>query len=82
MAFLMRKFRKLTIPDRAHPLVRKMFEHMNHQQIGVLDLSDRSGVNKNTIRDWRTRTVPTIDNFEACLNVLGLQVFIKNLPDE
>lgn len=72
----MREFRKISPPERAHPLVKKMFDHMNHQQIGVLDLADRSGVNKNTLRDWRTRTVPTIDNFVACLNVLGLKLVI------
>jgi len=72
----MREFRKISPPERAHPLVKKMFDHMNHQQIGVLDLADRSGVNKNTLRDWRTRTVPTIDNFVACLTVLGLKLVI------
>lgn len=74
----MRKFRKISPPERAHPLVKKMFDSMNHQQIGVLDLADRSGVNKNTIRDWRTRTVPTVDNFVACLNVLGLKLVIAS----
>lgn len=58
--------------------MKKMFDSMNHQQIGVLDLADRSGVNKNTIRDWRTRTVPTVDNFLACLNVLGLKLVITS----
>lgn len=77
----MRKFRKLSVPDRAHPLVREMFKRMNHEQIGVLDLARRSGINKNTIRDWRTRTVPTVDNFLACMNVLGLTLEIKALPD-
>ena len=68
----MRDFRRLTMPTRAHPLVKRMFEEMARQQIGVLDLAERAGVNPNTLRDWRTRTMPTIDNLEACLNVLGL----------
>lgn len=73
----MRKFRPLNIPSKAHPLVRRMFEEMNYQRIGVLDMSDRSGINKNTLRDWRTRTVPTVDNLEACFTVLGCELTIR-----
>lgn len=68
----MRKFRRITVPTKAHPLVRRLFEEMNHQQLGVLDLADRSGVNKNTLKDWRTRTVPRVDHLVACYNVLGM----------
>lgn len=70
----MRKFRRLRVPVKAHPLVKRLFEEMNHQQIGVMDMSERSGVNKNTFRDWRTRTVPTIDNLDACFTVLGMKL--------
>ena len=77
----MRKFRRLRIPHHAHPLVRRMFKEMNHQRIGVLDMSDRSGINKNTLRDWRTRTVPTVDNLEACFAVLGCELTIRQRKD-
>lgn len=70
----MREFRPLSIPRNAHPLVRTLFEEMNRQQLGVLDLAERSGVNKNTLRDWRTRTIPTVDNIEACFSVLGFRI--------
>lgn len=73
----MRRFRRLSVPDHAHPLVRTLFKEMNHQQIGVLDMADRSGVNKNTLRDWRTRTIPTVDNIQACLSVLGMRLKIE-----
>lgn len=77
----MREFRRLTMPTRAHPLVKRMFEEMARQQIGVLDLAERAGVNPNTLRDWRTRTMPTIDNLEACLNVLGLEMATRTRRD-
>lgn len=70
----MREFRKLKVPNNVHPLVKKLFIEMNHQQIGILDLSERSGINKNTINDWKTRSVPRIDNIEACFGVLGLKL--------
>lgn len=34
-------------------------------------------VNKNTLKDWRTRTVPTVDNLQACLSVLGYELTFK-----
>jgi hypothetical protein len=54
---------------------------MNSEQIGVLDMAERSGVNKNTFKDWRTRTAPTIDNLDACFNVLGYTLTIKRIPE-
>lgn len=78
----MRQFRRLSVPARAHPLVRRMFEEMNHQQIGMLDLAERSGVNKNTIRDWKNRSVPNVHNLAACLNVLGLELTLKHLREK
>lgn len=71
----MRQWRgPLSVGDKAHPIVQKLFREMNKQQIGLLDMAERSGVNKNTLKDWRLRTVPTVDNLEACFNVLGLSL--------
>lgn len=74
----MRQFRKIRVPESTHPVVRRLFEEMNYQQIGLLDMAERSGINKNTLKDWRTRTTPTIDNIEACFNVLGLTLNVKH----
>jgi transposase-like protein len=71
-----RQFRRLSVPSRAHPLVRHLYEEMNHQQIGILDMSQRSGINKNTINDWKRRSIPQVHNLEACFSVLGLKLTI------
>lgn len=73
----MRRFRRLSIPSRAHPLVRHMFEEMNRQQMGMLDLAERSGVNKNTINDWKRRSMPQVHNLAACFSVLKLELTTK-----
>lgn len=78
----MRTFRRLTIPQSAHPLVRRLFEEMNRQQIGVLDVAERAGINKNTFRSWRTKHAPTIDNLDACFNVLGLELTLKRTKEQ
>mgnify|MGYP001080586753 CR=1 FL=1 len=64
-------YRSLTIPQGCHPLVRELFEEMHAQRCGARDMADRSGVNVNTLKDWRTRTQPRIADLEACFNVLG-----------
>lgn len=69
----------VTIPDRAHPLVKKLFKEMQKQQIGVLDMAERSGVNKNTLKDWRTRSTPRIADLEACFNVLGKELYVRDV---
>lgn len=71
-------FRKVGVPTNVHPLVRRLFEEMNYQRIGVLDLAERSGVNKNTIKDWKNRSMPRLDNIDACYNVLGLKLGTQN----
>lgn len=70
-------FRRLKIPNNSHPLVKKLFEEMNRQRIGVCDMADRSGVNKNTINDWKKRSMPRLDNIDACYNVLGLKLKVN-----
>jgi len=75
------RFRPHAPADRAHPLVRQMFDEMNEQQCTQATMSERSGINKNTFRSWRTKAVPRIDDLEACLNVLGLEIVIRPIKD-
>lgn len=73
----MRRPPRLTVPAGAHPMVRRLFEEMERQQCGVLEMAERSGVNKNTLKDWRTRTMPRVADLEACFNVLGFDVIVR-----
>lgn len=78
----MRSFRRLKEPVNVHPLVQELFAEMNRQQIGVLDMSKRSGVNKNTLNDWKARSNPQVQNLDACFAVLGLKLTTRRLPGE
>lgn len=73
----MDRFRPHSPAERAHPLVRRLFAEMNEQQCSQQTMSERSGINKNTFRSWRTKAVPRLDDLEACLNVLGLELTIQ-----
>ena len=76
----MRLFRRLKIPTNTHPLVTQLFEKMNQEQIGLIEMAERSGINKNTISDWKHRCMPRLDNIDACYNVLGLKLEVRNDP--
>lgn len=79
-------FKWLKIPEQANPLVRELFRLMQKHRVGVLEISHRSGINKNTLKDWRARTCPTVDNIEACFNSIGYTLAVvpidKSTPAE
>lgn len=77
----MRLFRPHHIPTNVHPIVRKLFELMHEERLGVLDMSERSGINRNTIKDWKARAVPNIVNLDAFLNTLGYELAIRRKKD-
>lgn len=67
--------------DPLDPLVRRLFLEMNAQRCSAQLLAERAGVNRNVIKDWRTRTVPNVRNLQAALNVLGLELKIVHTPE-
>lgn len=78
---MLRRPPRVTLAPTAHPLVQELFREMYVQQIGVVELANRAGVNKNTLKDWRTRTTPNIKDLIACFNVLGLDLVIRKQRD-
>ena len=78
----MRRFRHMPIPQRAHPLVRRLYAEMNRQRIDVTDMAERTGIARNAINDWKNRSNPQVQNLEACYNVLGMKLTVKVVRDE
>jgi transcriptional regulator with XRE-family HTH domain len=73
---------RATIPHGCHPLVRQFVEAMNEQMTTLLEVSERSGVSRPAISDWRYNRNPSITNFNAVLNVLGLELCIRKKRDQ
>lgn len=73
--------RKVAPPKRSHPMVKRLFEIMAEEDMMLVDLVERSGVAKSTFKNWRTRTVPRIDQLEACFNVLGYTLKLQRKWD-
>lgn len=67
----MRKFRYRPAIINGNPIIRFLFEEMHRQQMCQLDLSERVGLHRDTLRNWRTRYTPKINDVEAALNCLG-----------
>lgn len=74
----MRRYRKVEIPSRCHPLVRRLFTEMHAQRVGVLDMAERAGLSPSTLRHWRTYHTPRVDDLEACFNVLGMTLVARH----
>ncbi|MGI9490877.1 MAG: hypothetical protein ACR2QF_00470, partial [Geminicoccaceae bacterium] len=69
----MRKFRRMTIPKHAHPMVRRLYIEMNAQRANPRDVEEQAGLGRLTINQWRTCRSPDIHCLTAALNVLGLR---------
>jgi len=79
----MPKFRKgIPSPINRNPLVVRLVELMNEQEVDTIDLCDSAGVSHTSIHSWRIKSNPNIANLEAVLNVLGYTLVIRKLDDE
>lgn len=68
---------KLKIPEKAHPLVRELFEIMNQHQLLIDDVVNGSGVKRAAVSEWRHRRSPSLTSFEAVLSNMGYKLVIE-----
>lgn len=71
----------LSIPEHCPPLVRQFFEIMNNEMVSLCDIGPKSGIQYDTISNWRYRSSPTLVLFQAALNALGYDLKIVKLRD-
>lgn len=63
-----------------NPVVRFIVDQAFKQQLTMYDLSKRAGMSKDTIRHWRHKSTPKVDDAEAVLNVLGYTLKPVRMP--
>lgn len=68
---------KLPVPENLQPVVREFFEEIARQGLRIEDVADISGVAASTMYSWRTRFSPQLNNFEASLNAVGLELTVR-----
>lgn len=61
-------------PTHTDPLVLFLFDEMARQGVSAREIEARTGVDEQTILQWRHRAVPTIVNLRLCLDALGLNI--------
>jgi hypothetical protein len=59
-----------------HPLIVEFIDEANAQLTTLQEISERAGVSRVAISDWRNNRNPSIVTFNAALNVLGLELRI------
>ena len=64
------------------PTVRFLFEEMYRQQVSHYDVSVRAGFHRDTLRNWRTRNTPRVNDLEAVLNYLGYTLKVVKMKGE
>ncbi len=62
---------KITVPTRAHPLARLVFELMKKTRTTYMELEFVSGLLRSTLKAWRNANVPSLTSIEAALGVFG-----------
>jgi len=78
----MRKFRYRPTIVNGNPIVQFLFKEMHNQRMCQIDLSERVGLHRDTLRNWRTRYSPRINDIEAALNVLGYTLKPVRIKDD
>jgi len=51
---------KIPIPVHAHPIVRRIIEEANHQQVTIGELAERAGCSRQAISGWRYSRNPNL----------------------
>jgi hypothetical protein len=67
---------KLQWPRHAHPVVRRLYAEANEQRTTLSEIADRAGLRPSTISQWGNRNHPRLDQIEAALNALDLDLVV------
>lgn len=67
---------QIPIPPHAHPLVRRLIEILNEEETTVKEAAKRANASPATVCNWRYRSVPRLDMFEAVLNSMDYELKI------
>lgn len=62
--------------------IDEIADHIKSSGMFCTDIARKSGVNARTIQSWKQENrIPTINNLEAAMNVLGYTLELKPLAE-
>lgn len=59
-----------------HPLIRRLLDEITAQGLRRRDVEKRAGVGHGAIDKWVRKRAPTLVDFEAAVNSVGLEVVL------
>ena len=59
-----------------------MFEELHRQRCPEIDFAERTGINRDTLRGWRTRVNPKVNDLNFALNTLGYEIVVRPIKNE
>lgn len=81
MAAIKFKFASMTVPENAHPMVKRLFAEMIRQRCTMMLMAKKTGIGRITIKNWKHNSNPKLTDLIACLNVLGFDLKIIKVKD-
>ena len=73
---MMSKFKRKTIPLKAHHVVQAIFEEMNQQKMSYIQLADKAGISFKILERWRTGVTPQLQTLALVLSALDLTLVV------
>lgn len=74
-------WRPIRIPQRCHPLARRLFELMNEQQATLTQVAAAIGATRECFYGWRYRSTPQLTTLIAAFNHLGYDLRPMSIPE-
>jgi len=62
--------------------VKFLFEELHRQRCPEADFAERTGIHRDTLRGWRTRVNPKVNDLNFVLNTLGYEIVVRPIKNE
>jgi hypothetical protein len=62
--------------------VRFLFDELHRQRCTEIDFSERTGIYRGTLRNWRTCSNPRVNDLDFALNMLGYEIVVRPIKHE
>lgn len=67
---------RITVPQKAHPFAKLVFEMMRRTNTTYDEMEYKSGVLRSTVKAWRGDNLPGLDTIAACLGAVGCTLLV------
>lgn len=73
--------KRFGVPQHVNPLVAHLFKVMWVEKTTQREVAERVGISQGSLSHWKDRNDPSLSNFQAALNAIGLDLKIVEKKD-